>query len=99
MVPNQNTNLVLDHTRDQTKSGRLLNSLLSLTGNSLGGIGDLVLQFLHGLFRRAVLATAVVDDPSDLDDTDTAEEEVDGSEAACISGVLSLSRDRIQPYR
>ena len=42
-----------------------------------------MLQFLHGLCRRAVQATAVVDDTGDLDDTDAAQEEVNGSEARC----------------
>lgn len=66
----------------QTKSclSRLLDGSLRLSSNSLGVIGHLLFQILHGGGGRAVKATAVVDDTADLDNTDTSEEEVDSSE-------------------
>lgn len=73
-----------------------MDGLLSLDDSSLGRISDFVLHILHGLFRRAVLATAVLEDTSDLDSTDTTQEEVNGSEPRImtISGAILCAETR-----
>lgn len=60
---------------------RLLDSCLSLTNDGLRRVNHLVLKILQGFLRRSSFqAAAVQEDPGNLDDTDTSEEEVNSSE-------------------
>lgn len=85
--------LLFTQPLSQTKSclSRLLDGSLRLSSNSLGVVGHLLFQILHGGGGRAINATAVVDNAADLDNTDTSEEEVDSSEPSQSASFPTLS--------